>query len=107
MSLFVMDQVLQLGNITFKYIADATVSSGLYEPVDTMTIKLPLKKGFDREKIKINQEVVWKAGYTKHGFFTEFVGNITEISPKTSENKPLEIVCKDKMYSAQVTLMES
>lgn len=104
--MFVMIQKLYIGNLIFNSVSDVTVSSSLYEPVDTMTIKLPLDRSFDRDKIKVGDSVEWEAGYEKYGLFHEFKGEITEISPKTSDSKPLEIICKDMMYKAQKVIFK-
>lgn len=94
-----MRQTLKIGKLNLQFASEVVLSTSRNDPVDVLTIKLPKNRGVKKEDIKIDDEVVWKAGYynySKDGF-EEFKGKVTEVSPRI----PLEIVAKDRMYDCQ------
>lgn len=108
--LLVMSQLLIFKNpktgkeTTFIDVSDVVLNSSLYDQIATLTVKIPLKRGFDRSEIVVDSAVEWYSGYANVGngkLNLEFSGFVSEVSPKTSENKPLEIICRDTMHLAQ------
>ena len=66
-----MRQKLTIGKMNLHFASEVVLSTSRNDPVDVLKIKLPKNKGVKKEDIKIDDEVVWKAGYyrySKEGF---------------------------------------
>lgn len=97
-----MEQELEIGDRTFFKILSAELISSRETGSDVLTVQFPKWSGFTRKKIEKGMDVRWKAGYSKYGLISEFVGTVTEIS----QSEPMKIICRDRMYSLQSQTMK-